>query len=239
VYSHALGYLGGLSWAVLVAWVCTRAPREATRSDVALLAHFFETFSRWPWPQPVTLTSETARYRPDGRRDLLPVIAPALPPRNTARNVSRSTFQVLRDELVRAHDVMTRARGAGTAQAWEALFEQVDLARETQARLVLTVGAPTFEARDIAAGWVLGHLTALLYGLEGDRQLFARPALTPGAEGTFVIGLSTRAPQGVPALFARTDSPLARTLEDFRASFRDWSHRPEGTTLRAEVRPHG
>ena len=33
VYSHALGYLGGLSWAVMVAWAYTRAPREVSRSD--------------------------------------------------------------------------------------------------------------------------------------------------------------------------------------------------------------
>jgi poly(A) polymerase len=226
IYSHALGYIGGLSWSVLAAWACTRAPQEDTGSDAALLAHFFETFSRWPWPQPVTLTPETARYRPDGKRDLLPVIAPAAPVRNTARNVSRSTFRVLRDELTRARNLVEKARADGTPKSWEALFEP--LADELPARLVLTLDAPTPEAREVAAGWVLGHLTALVYRLEGDRRVFARPLPPASPEGPFIIGLDARtAPRG----------ELARTVEEFQASFLEWSHRPAGASLRVEL-PH-
>ncbi|HZI02843.1 MAG TPA: poly(A) polymerase, partial [Archangium sp.] len=135
VYSHALGYLGGLSWSVLVAWACTHAPREATSSDSGLLAYVFETFSAWQWPRPVTLTSETVGYRTSDRRELIPVVAPALPPRNTARNVSRSTLQVLCDELSRAREVLRRARAEGTEAAWAALFEPVDLEKELPVRL--------------------------------------------------------------------------------------------------------
>ena len=110
VYSHALGYLGGVSWAVLVAWACMRAPREAARTDEGVLAYFFETFSAWPWPKPVTLTPETARYVPGPRRDLLPVVAPTLPARNTARNVSRSTRRILSEELTRGLALVRAAR---------------------------------------------------------------------------------------------------------------------------------
>ncbi|MBN1206468.1 MAG: hypothetical protein JXB05_16395 [Myxococcaceae bacterium] len=137
-----------------------RAPREAAGSDESLVAHFFKTFAAWPWPQAVTITPETARYSPNGRRDLMPVVAPALPPRNTARNVSRSTLQVLREELARAREVVQQARAKGTAAAWEALFEPGDFSREAPARLVVSIDAPSTEAREAAAGWVLGHLTA-------------------------------------------------------------------------------
>ncbi|WP_240359407.1 poly(A) polymerase [Pyxidicoccus trucidator] len=228
IYSHALGYLGGLSWSVLAAWACTRAPREHTDSDVALLAHFFETFASWPWPQPVTLTSETARYRPDGKRDLMPVIAPAAPVRNTARNISRSTYRVLRDELTLARRRVDEARAQGTAESWEAMFEPVDLSRELPGRLVLTLEAPSAEAHEAAAGWVLGHLTALVYRLEGDRRVFARPLPPSSPAGPFIIGVDARsAPRGA----------LSQTLEEFRAAFREWSHRPEGTTLDVELTP--
>ncbi|MFP2905657.1 poly(A) polymerase [Pyxidicoccus sp. 3LFB2] len=179
IYSHALGYLGGLSWSVLAAWACTRAPREHADSDVALLAHFFSTFASWPWPQPVTLTPETARYRPDGKRDLMPVIAPSAPARNTARNISRSTYRVLRDELTRAHLQVEEARARSTEESWEALFAPVDLAQDLPARLVLTVDAPSAEAREAAAGWLLGHLTALVYRAGGGPPRL-RPARAPG-----------------------------------------------------------
>jgi poly(A) polymerase len=224
VYSHALGYLGGLSWSVLVAWACTHAPREATSSDDALLAYFFETFAAWQWPRPVTLTAETARYRGGDRRDLMPVVAPSAPPRNTARNVSRSTLQVLRDELARAREGVRRARAEGTEAAWAALFEPGELGRELPVRLRVSVEAPSPEAREAAAGWVLGHLTALVYRLEADRGLFARPLPSTAPEGPFVIGLSSREP-----------GTLARALDEFHASFQEWSLRPAGAALSVEL----
>ncbi|WNG45091.1 endonuclease [Archangium minus] len=235
VYSHALGYLGGLSWAVMVAWVCTRAPREASSSDSGLLAHFFETFASWPWPKPVTLTSETVHYQLGNRRDLLPVVAPTLPLRNTARNVSRSTLQVLRDELARARDVVRRARVEGSVAAWDALFEPADLEREMPVRLVVSVGAPSPEEREVASGWVLGHLTALVYRMEADRGLFVRPFPNAGPEGPFVIGLSSRGSEGGTVLSMRPGSALARTVDEFRGSFQEWSHRPLGAVLSIEL----
>ncbi|MBZ4422287.1 poly(A) polymerase [Myxococcus sp. RHSTA-1-4] len=235
IYSHALGYLGGLSWAVMAAWACTRAPREKAGSDVSLLAHFFETFAAWPWPQPVALTPETARYRPDGKRDLLPVIAPALPVRNTARNVSRSTYRVLRDELARAHGLVEQARALGTAESWESLLEPLDVAHEFPARLELTVSAPTDHAYDVASGWVLGHLTALVYRLEGDRRVFVRPLAPTGGSGKLVIGLEAGATGEASGLLRSPGGSLARTVEEFRTSFMEWSHRPMGAVLQVEL----
>lgn len=235
VYSHALGYLGGLSWAVMAAWISLRAPREAASTDERLLAHFFETFSAWPWPQPVTVTPETARYRPEGKRDLMPIVAPALPPRNTARNVSRSALQILREELARARPLVQHARTAGTEAAWEALFERVDLSGSAPVRLVVSIEAPSSEAREVAAGWVLGHLTALVYRLEGDRRLFARPFPNEHSEGPFIIGLSARGPSGAEALSAKNGSPMAKTVDEFRESFHTWSHRPPEASLSVQL----
>jgi poly(A) polymerase len=235
VYSHALGYLGGLSWAVMAAWSCLRAPREAASTDERLLAHFFETFAAWPWPQPVTVTPETARYRPEGRRDLMPVVAPALPPRNTARNVSRSALQVLREEFTRARELVHRARAVGTEAAWEALFERADFSGAAPVRLVVSIEAPSSEAREAAAGWVLGHLTALVYRLEGDRRLFARPFPNERPEGPFIIGLSARGLAGAEALSSKAGSPMARTVDEFRESFHTWSHRPPEASLSVQL----
>lgn len=235
VYSHALGYLGGLSWAVMAAWSSLRAPREAASTDERLLAHFFETFASWRWPQPVTVTSETARYHPEGKRDLMPIVAPALPLRNTARNVSRSALQVLREELTRARELVQRARTEETEAAWEALFERVDFSGVASARLVVSIEAPSSEAREAAAGWVLGHLTALVYRLEGDRRLFARPFPIEQPEGPFIIGLSARGHTGTEALSARSGSPMARTVDEFRESFHTWSHRPPEASLSVQL----
>ncbi|MBN8227714.1 DUF504 domain-containing protein [Corallococcus macrosporus] len=234
IYSHALGYLGGLSWTLLAAWACTRATQDAMRSDASLLAHFFSTFASWPWPQPVTLTPETARYRPDGKRDLLPVIAPALPARNTARNVSRSTFRVIREELLRARDLVAHARAAGTPSAWAALFAPFNAHESPQATLRLSVEAATPDDREIVAGWVLGHVTALVYRLEGDRRLSVRPFQPAHAGGPLLIGLEVRDARDAEALAWQPRSPLFAAVEAFHASFQEWTHRPASAVLQVE-----
>jgi poly(A) polymerase len=231
VYSHALGYLGGFSWAVLVAWACLRAPRESSHAEEPLLAYFFEMFAAWPWPLPVTLTPGTARYTPEGKRDLMPVVAPTLPPRNTARNVSRSTLRVLRDELTRARELLRQARGEGTAEAWEALFAPMDLSQQMPARVVVSLEAASREERQVAAGWVLGHLTALVYRLEGDRRLFLRPLPPAHPEGPFLMGLAVQGQDPEEALSMHPQGHLRRALDEFRESFHAWSHRPPGASL--------
>jgi poly(A) polymerase len=79
---------------------------------------------------------------------------------------------------------------------------------------------------------VLGHLTALVYRMEADRGLFARPF--PGTESPFVIGLASLGAGSGEALSMRPGSALARTVEEFRASFLEWSHRPPGASLCVE-----
>ena len=55
LYSNCLGYLGGFSWAVLVAKHCILNPAEGEPS--MLVCKFFETFADWPWPKPVAVTN--------------------------------------------------------------------------------------------------------------------------------------------------------------------------------------
>lgn len=44
VYSNVLGFLGGINFAILVAWVCNRHPDQHPPS---LLRIFFRTFGTW------------------------------------------------------------------------------------------------------------------------------------------------------------------------------------------------
>lgn len=52
IYSNVLGYLGGVSWAMLVARTCQLYPNAA---PATLVHKFFLIFSKWEWPQPVLL----------------------------------------------------------------------------------------------------------------------------------------------------------------------------------------
>lgn len=46
IYSNLLGYLGGVTWAMLVARICIDNPHMPTYK---LLAQFFKYYSEYPW----------------------------------------------------------------------------------------------------------------------------------------------------------------------------------------------
>ncbi len=71
IYSNSFGFLGGFSWAVLVAWICKNSAiyKQSSPSsqyqwpEEQLLAEFFETYNTWEWNKPVALNSVSARFR--------------------------------------------------------------------------------------------------------------------------------------------------------------------------------
>lgn len=52
VYSNAMGFLGGISWAILTARVCQQYPRA---SPANIVIQFFKFMAKWDWPKPVCL----------------------------------------------------------------------------------------------------------------------------------------------------------------------------------------
>lgn len=59
IYSNAMGYLGGVSWAMLVARTCQLYP---TAVAAIILCKFFLVFSQWTWPRPVLLRNHSEDY---------------------------------------------------------------------------------------------------------------------------------------------------------------------------------
>lgn len=128
VYSNVLGYLGGVSWAMLVARTCQLYPNAAA----ATLVHkFFLVFSQWPWPKPVLLKQPDEsrlgfpvwdpRVNVADRFHLMPIITPAYPQQNSTFNVSVSTLTIMRHEfkqgLAVTDEIMLRR------SEWMKLFE--------------------------------------------------------------------------------------------------------------------
>ncbi len=134
--SNAWGLLGGASWNALAAWACAHAP-PAARTAGAILDFFFETFGRWDWAKPVALSSEAARAEARGR---MCILTPTAPFANSARNLTASTFDLLREEL--------RAR------------PQAPASPEGHAGLV------KLEATKAAEGWLAKNVLALVLELE-------------------------------------------------------------------------
>ena len=99
VYSNVLGFLGGVNFAILVAWICMRHPKQKPST---LLRIFFRTFAMWKWPSAVTLTPIQSQPPPgvppmpvwnpkanprDGLH-LMPIITPAYPSSKSRKGLS-------------------------------------------------------------------------------------------------------------------------------------------------------
>lgn len=91
IYSNVLGFLGGVNWAIMVAYVCKRYPNQLPST---LLSSFFKVFATWNWPKPVllgsadgTTTGTTAggmkpwdpKTNPRDARHVMPIITPVFP----------------------------------------------------------------------------------------------------------------------------------------------------------------
>ena len=128
VYSNVLGFLGGINYAIMVAYVCIQNPLIG-QSPVALLERFFQTFAAWKWPDPIMigpLQSERpsscsvpmACWNPViNRRDrlhLMPIITPAYPAMNSAYNVDSPQLRRMTHEFTLAANWMMQCKSRRT-----------------------------------------------------------------------------------------------------------------------------
>eukprot|EP00522_Entomoneis_paludosa_P007826 CAMPEP_0172444122 /NCGR_PEP_ID=MMETSP1065-20121228/4222_1 /TAXON_ID=265537 /ORGANISM="Amphiprora paludosa, Strain CCMP125" /LENGTH=839 /DNA_ID=CAMNT_0013194543 /DNA_START=35 /DNA_END=2554 /DNA_ORIENTATION=+ len=118
IYSNVLGFLGGVNFAILVAWICRGHPDE---DAPGLLKLFFRVFSEWSWPTPVKLLplqslppegaplmpSWDPQQNPRDRFHIMPIITPAYPSMNSTYNVGIPQLRRMQEELMRASMVLS------------------------------------------------------------------------------------------------------------------------------------
>ncbi|CAH1119791.1 unnamed protein product [Phaedon cochleariae] len=146
IYSNMLGYLGGVSWAMLVARTCQLYPNAAPST---LVHKFFLIFSKWQWPQPVLLKQPSSvnlgfavwdpRVNIQDRYHLMPIITPAYPQQNSTFNVSTSTRTIMMEEFKQGLSVTDDIMSGKTG--WERLFEPPPFFTKYKHFIVLLVSA--------------------------------------------------------------------------------------------------
>lgn len=180
VYSNKIGFLGGVNYNIMVAFVCQLYPNFA---PAALLLRFFKLFAQWKWPQPVMLCSnyETALglpvWNPDKnpreKRHRMPIITPAYPASNSSFNVSMSTLRIMREEFQRAGEVIERImEKPAEERVWDELFEPSDFFTRYDGYLQVDATAKDAESLEAWAGWVEARLRLLVETMEYQRLPF-------------------------------------------------------------------
>lgn len=171
VYSNVLGYLGGVSWAMLVARTCQLYP-NATAST--LVEKFFLVFSKWTWPAPVYLKQPydaklgfkvwDPRVNVQDRFHLMPIITPAYPQQNSTFNTTQSTRAVMVEEFMMGLQI-TEDIMLGKA-TWDRLFQPPNFFTKYKHYLVILASALTPEDHLEWYGLVESKIRHLIQTLE-------------------------------------------------------------------------
>ncbi|XP_013401356.1 poly(A) polymerase type 3 [Lingula anatina] len=148
IYSNSLGFLGGVSWAMLVARACQLYPC----ASAAVLVHkFFLVFSKWEWPKPVLLKHPDEpktglsfpvwdpRVNLSDRFHLMPIITPAYPQQNSTFNVTVSTRTIMMKEFEEGLNLVTLI--FDSKAEWGQLFEPSNFYQKYKHYLVLIAKA--------------------------------------------------------------------------------------------------
>ncbi|XP_028164979.1 poly(A) polymerase type 3-like isoform X3 [Ostrinia furnacalis] len=176
IYSNTLGYLGGVSWAMLVARTCQLYPNAL---PATLVHKFFLVFSQWKWPQPVLLKQPDAvnlgfpvwdpRVNVADRFHLMPIITPAYPQQNSTFNVSASTRTVIMEEfrlgLAITDEIMLNKCG------WERLFEAPNFFSRYKHFIVLLAAAASSDDQLQWCGLIESKIRHLITTLERNQHI--------------------------------------------------------------------
>ncbi|XP_014381350.1 poly(A) polymerase gamma isoform X2 [Alligator sinensis] len=171
IYSNVLGFLGGVSWAMLVARTCQLYPNALAST---LVNKFFLVFSKWEWPNPVLLKQPEdsnlnlpvwdPRVNPSDRYHLMPVITPAYPQQNSTYNVSTSTRAVMEEEF--KHGLAVTNEILQGKSDWPKLLEPPNFFQKYKHYIVLTASASTEEHHLEWVGLVESKIRVLVGNLE-------------------------------------------------------------------------
>jgi poly(A) polymerase len=176
LYSNKAGFLGGISWALLVCFVCQMFPR----ASVASLVHrFFSVLSSWRWPTPILVahpsnggSTDSVQWDPQhnihDRAHLMPIITPGFPAVNTAVNVNLSTLRVLREEFARGQRIMDdlRRRSLSHPSSWSQLFAPTEVLVRYDHHVAIELRAPNEEALAEWSGFVASRTRKLVETLQ-------------------------------------------------------------------------
>ncbi|KAL6744622.1 hypothetical protein Aduo_017542 [Ancylostoma duodenale] len=182
IYSNVLGFLGGVTWAILVARTCQLYPNA---SPSKLLLKFFLVFVTWEWPLPVVLKDMDSANRPDignlqelvwdprirgsDRFHLMPILTPAFPEQNSTFNVTNSTRSIMINEMKEGLEIMKDIY-EGRAE-WSKLFEEVNFFTRYKHFISLTCAAKNEEDHLIFCGFVESKIRHLIGALERNQGI--------------------------------------------------------------------
>ena len=119
LYSNILGFLGGFSWAILVAKTCTEYP-DPNVTPAQMVHNFFKLFSTWEWPHPVLLNPNDVYKACHYKEEAMPIITP-VSHINSTFNVTSSYCHLITRKMEEADQLCQKIFEG--KEKWEQLFK--------------------------------------------------------------------------------------------------------------------
>ena len=251
VYSNVMGYLGGVNWAILVAFICKKYPNAAPS---VVLEHFFTLYSLWRWPAPVMLrpiekdpsldmTVWDPRENPRDRAHLMPIITPSYPCMNSSYNVSDSTMAIMKAEFERGREFFKTNGQVTSADAYKKLVEPFNLFGEYKHFLEVEVWATNKDDFELWEGWVHSRMRFLIKNVGGlmDVRPWPKAFKNPDKENYHVYYIGLKKKKEVVRTFTldRTQQnkpvELNPAVNSFTHTVKDWAER-NAETMNIAVR---
>jgi hypothetical protein len=114
LYGAKYGFLGGISWSLMAAFIAHFESQSANN----IVRMFFKMFSRWDWKnKPVTLTPVDVLQMP--RYYSVAIMTPVTPVINASQTVNQWTLKIITDEFARAAEMVEQKR------SWDEIAAEV------------------------------------------------------------------------------------------------------------------
>ena len=243
LYSNAMGFFGGITWAILSARICQMYPNM---TPLQLSVKFFLVFARWNWSNPVTLCPITQsaevglmgfkvwnpKINSGDRFHLMPIITPAFPCMNSTYNVTETTRKIITAELARGHQILASLASADdTEPVLDKLVRSPPFLSLFNFYLAVDVYCRNESAFTKLKGFVESRIRMLLKFLEspvsGVQQTRPWPKeIDLNAQGdqifrtTWLVGLSFP-----PAKAGGSVADLRPAISQFTEKLADWSEK--------------
>lgn len=190
LYSNVLGFLGGVNYAILVAFVCQRYPNSC---PATLVRKFFQIYTQWRWPNPIMLTGiedhppaeNDGRYLPvwnpkvnpkDGCH-VMPIITPAFPSMNSSYNVGLPQFRLMQEEIQRGQMIFQNYKLYSEPFPWQTTCAPAvcDFFLRHPRYIQIDITADNDDNHRIWFGWCESRLRLLILSLEQPPTIFCHP----------------------------------------------------------------
>lgn len=180
LYNNAMGYVGGVACAILVARICQLYPNAAASK---IISAFFGIYRSWEWPLPITLkpyedfSMNLKVWNPKihsvDRTHKMPVITPAYPSMCSTHNVSNSTLRSMTLEFDRGRQVLDKIeQGQST---WQDLFDPSDFFYRYKQYLQVVAISTSEQNAVIWNGFLQSRIRLFVSKIEQQTQLKSVP----------------------------------------------------------------